>query len=172
MQSPTSDCMLPFADRKPYAEHKLMGGGVPSPGGLQLNSPGLVPRACEILSSSLVPCPGLFFLFLLLFLEHPWGHWIQKCAPRRIPGGWSAAPRCIPVMGRDFLYTQKTSGFTLRFAFGWRANGPRPPTYPPYPPTYGFMAQILHHMHYFFVFLLKYASLNIPYPRVIYRTLE
>ena len=37
IQSPTSDCMLPLADRKLYAEHKLMGGGVPSPEGLQLN---------------------------------------------------------------------------------------------------------------------------------------
>ena len=35
MQSPASDCMLPFADRKLYAEHKLKGGGVPSPEGLQ-----------------------------------------------------------------------------------------------------------------------------------------
>ena len=67
--------------------------------------------------------------------------WIQKCAPRWLLGGSLAAPRWIVVMGRDFLYTQKTSGFTLRFAFGWRANGPRPPTYPPHPPTYGFMAQ-------------------------------
>ena len=33
MQSPTADCMLPFADRKLYGEHKLMGGGVPSPRG-------------------------------------------------------------------------------------------------------------------------------------------
>ena len=30
--------MLPFADRKLYAEHKLKGGGVPSPEGLQLNN--------------------------------------------------------------------------------------------------------------------------------------
>ena len=37
MQSPASDCMLPFADRKLYAEHKLQGGGVPSSEGLQLN---------------------------------------------------------------------------------------------------------------------------------------
>ena len=81
------------------------------------------------------------FLFLLLFLEHPWGHWTQKCGPWWLPGGSLVAPWWIPVMGRDFLYTQKTSGFTLRFAFGWRANGPRPPTYPPHPPTYGFMAQ-------------------------------
>ena len=36
MQSPPSDCMLPFVARKLYAEHKLMGGGVPSPEGLQL----------------------------------------------------------------------------------------------------------------------------------------
>ena len=35
MQSPTSDCMLPFADRKLYAEHKLMCGGVPYPEGSQ-----------------------------------------------------------------------------------------------------------------------------------------
>ena len=37
MQSPTSDGMLFFADRKIYAEPKLKGGGVPSPEGLQLN---------------------------------------------------------------------------------------------------------------------------------------
>ena len=42
MQSPTSDCMLPLADRKLYAEHKLMGGGVPSTEGLQLASSWLV----------------------------------------------------------------------------------------------------------------------------------
>ena len=36
MQSPASDCMLPCADRKLYAEHRLKGGGVPSPEGLQL----------------------------------------------------------------------------------------------------------------------------------------
>ena len=39
MQSPGSDYMLPFADRKLYAGHKLMGGGVPSPEGLRLNRP-------------------------------------------------------------------------------------------------------------------------------------
>jgi hypothetical protein len=33
--------MLRFADRKLYAEHKLKGGGVPSPEGLQLNPPPL-----------------------------------------------------------------------------------------------------------------------------------
>ena len=35
MQSLASICMLPFAARKLYAEHKLMGGGVPFPEGLQ-----------------------------------------------------------------------------------------------------------------------------------------
>ena len=34
LQSPMSHCMLPFANLQLYAEHKLKGGGVPSPEGL------------------------------------------------------------------------------------------------------------------------------------------
>ena len=49
----------------------------------------------------------------------------------------------IVVVGRDPWDTQKTSGFTLRFAFGPCANGPMPPTYPPHAPTYGFMVQFV-----------------------------
>ena len=37
MHSPAFDCLLPFADRKLYAEHKLKGGGVPSSEGLQFS---------------------------------------------------------------------------------------------------------------------------------------
>ena len=44
MQLPASACMLPFADRKLYAEHKLKGGGVPSPEGLQLNKKHMLDR--------------------------------------------------------------------------------------------------------------------------------
>ena len=86
-------------------------------------------------------------------------------AGRRLVGGSLVDCR---YGSRPFVHS---SGFTLRFAFGWRANGPRPPTYPPYPPTYGFMAQFFTTCIIFSYFLKK-ASLNIPYTRVIYRTLE
>ena len=106
--------------------------------------PGRV-RSCHHPSSHV---PGCSFCSFYSFLSIPGAIGSKSvlldgslAAPWRLLGGSSAATRWIVVMGRDFLYTQKTSGFTLRFAFGWRANGPRPPTYPPHPPTYGFMAQ-------------------------------
>ena len=45
--------MLPFADRKLYAEHKLKGGGVPSPEGLQFAGP----CAQGVLDPVMIPCP-------------------------------------------------------------------------------------------------------------------
>ena len=126
-----------------------------------VNSPGLVPRACEILSSSLVPCPGLFFLFFLLFLEHPWGHWIQKCAPRRIPGGSLADPWRLPgglplwVATFCTLKKRRVLPFDLRLGGARTDQGPQLLHYirqlTVFCPTFGYM-------NYFFMIFLKMCS--------------
>ena len=48
MQSPISDCMLPVSDWQLYAEHKLMGGGVPPPEGLHLNTANPLPGSAVL----------------------------------------------------------------------------------------------------------------------------
>ena len=122
-----------------------------------------MPRACEILSSSLVPCPGLFFLFLLLFLEHPWGHWIQKCAPRRMVGGF-------PLWVATFctLKKRRVLPFDLHLG-GARTDQGRQHTHH-IPQLMVSWPNFSPHALFFHIFL-KNASLNIPYTRVRYRTL-
>ena len=93
----------------------------------------------------------------IVLLEHPRGHGPRKCDPRRILGGSLADSRC----GSRLFYTQKTSGFTLRFEFGPRANGPGPPIDRLHPPTYRFMVQFFTICSVFSYFFLK----NVSCPR-------
>ena len=138
------------------------------------NSPGLVPRACEILSSSLVPCPGLFFLFLLLFLEHPWGHWIQKCAPRRILGGSLADP--WRILGGLSLWVATFCTLKKRRVLPFDLHLGRARTDQGRQHTHHIPQLIVSwpnfspHAFFFHIFLKK-ACLSIPYTRVIYLSL-
>ena len=92
---------------------------------------------------------------LLLFLEHPWGQWIQTCAPR---GGSLVVPWCIAVVGRDLIYIAAARE-KLGSAARERTTGPstcitstnRSFTWP-----------IFHHMQYsFIIFPKKYSPLSV-----------
>ena len=66
--------------------------------------------------SSLYPWSRLPFWILLLFKdnEHPWGHWMQKCAPR-------------PLTARSLPEATKPSNLQTNPQGGW-LNLPLPPT--------------------------------------------